>query len=270
MFCPNCGGEFADWALKCPYCGSTNTRGAEKEYMAHMEELKKRLDQVDEESESGYQKTVSRVVKRLLIFAGIAGALIVIALTVLVMWEKRLDRKSEEWQIAESAWQKEEYVKLDEMYEKCDYDGIIKEADEALTEDHSISGWEHYEYVMEFYAYYANILAARKQIEEGTGDVYTLGEGIYGALHLMKEVSTGQVSQLEEFYRQYQKAPGLTEEEGQLVREYIKEAEEFLENTLSWTQDEIDSLYESCKSDGYFSVSPCFDKAEELSESFGW
>ena len=80
MICPNCGGEFADWALKCPYCGGVNDKGAEAEYMKHMEELRKRLDNLDEESEASYSKSMSRTVKRLLIVIGIllAAAVVII------------------------------------------------------------------------------------------------------------------------------------------------------------------------------------------------
>lgn len=270
MFCPNCGGEFAEWAPKCPYCGNMNPKGAEKEYMAHMEELKNRLDQVDEESEKDYQKTMGKAAKRLLIFVGAAAALIILVFVALNIWQKKQDEKAEARQIAEEAWQKEEFVKLDEMYAKGDYEGIIDEYYATLGENHNIYSWEHYEYVMEFYVYYADMLAAKNQIEGKVGDTYTLGKGLYGALYLTKMVSDDQISRLEENYQSTQRSPGLTKEEGKLVREYQTEARDFLETKINWTQAEIDSFYESCSRDGDFSTAMCYEKAEELAEGFGW
>ncbi len=269
MICPNCGGEFADWALKCPYCGGVNDKASEAEYMKHMEELRTKLDNLDEESEADYSKAMNKTVKRLLIVIGIllaAAAVIIIAVFIV---KKNTLQNDEDFYAAEKAWQKEEYKKLDAMYEEGDYDGIIDEYYEALDETYSISSWSHYCYVTEFYYNYSRVLAAKKQFDAGDGDYYTLGMGIYSAFYLCKYISDDYLSQLEDNYTS-NGTYGISPDELTLIRDYQTDSLDFLENTLGWSEDEIDSFYSECSPDGYLSMEPFFTKSNELAESYGW
>ena len=269
MICPNCGGEFADWALKCPYCGGVNDKGAEAEYMKHMEELRKRLDNLDEESEASYSKSMSRTVKRLLIVIGILLAAAVVIILAFFIVRKNELQKSEDFYLAEKAWQKEEYKKLDAMYDEGDYAGIIDEYYAMLDEPYSISSWTHYCYITEFYYNYSNLLTAKAQFDDDNGDYYTLGMGIYSALYLYKYTTDDYLSQLEDNYKA-NGTYGLSADEVEIIRGYQTDSKDFLESTLGLSADELDNLYTECAPDGYLSIESCLVKANELAEDYGW
>lgn len=269
MICPNCGGEFADWALKCPYCGSVNDKGAEAEYMKHMEELRKKLDNLDDESASDYNKSMSKTVKQLLTVIGILLAVAVVIIIAVFIVKKNTLQKDEDFYLAEKAWQKEEYKKLDAMYAEGDYAGIIDEYYSLLDEPYSISGWTHYCYITEFYYYYSNILTAKAQFDEDNGDYYTLGMGIYSALYLYKYTTDDYLSQLEDNYKT-NGTYGLSTDEVEIIRDYQTDSKDFLESTLGLSADELDSLYTECAPDGYLDIESCLVKANELAEDYGW
>ncbi len=270
MFCSNCGGEYADWALKCPYCGSVNDKGAEKKYMEHMEDLRKNLDQVDEESEADYKKTMSRSVKRIsLIVLIIIAAAVVVFITVRV-FNNQKNRIEETAKLQENDWEKEEYAKMDELYENGDFEGILTENEKLVSENskYSLGDWEHYCFIFEFYWEYNDICQAKAQIEAGSGDSYTLGNGIYGALYLSKFATEEYIGQLQENFKQGYR--GLSDEDVEMVRTYQQEAADFLSNSLKWSEDEINEVYEECTPDDYLTLSPCYDKGKELAKEYGW
>lgn len=268
MICPNCGGEFADWALKCPYCGSVNDKGAEKEYMKHMDELRKRLDNLDEESAADYNKSMSKTIKRLLIAIGTILAAAAVILIIVFVIKKNETQKSDNFYIAEKAWQTEEYKKLDAMYDEGDYDGILEEYYETLNGDYSITSWKHYCYVTDFYYNYSQVLGAKEQFDDGSGDYYMLGSGIYSALYLTKSTAGDYISRLEDAYNDG--SYGLSKDEADLVRQYQAYSLDFLENTLGWSANEIDSFYEENSTNGYLESEPCYIKANEIADSYGW
>ena len=85
MICPSCGGEHADWARICPYCGSVNEQVDEEVYLAHLEEMRRKLDNVDEEAETVYETTVKSTFKKvfkwfIIVFASVAALVIVCSL----------------------------------------------------------------------------------------------------------------------------------------------------------------------------------------------
>lgn len=269
MICPNCGGEFADWALKCPYCGGTNEQGAESEYMKHMEELRCKLDHLDEEAQESYKSSMDLTLKKLLKYLGILLAIALLLTLGVFLIKKIYTQKEEDFYMAQKAWQKEEYKKLDAMYDKGSYDEILAESYDILEGDYSISTWNHYCFITEFYEHYSDLLAAKEQLKEANGDSYFLGSGIYSALYLSQYATEDYIKQLREDYKE-KGAYGLSEDEVALVENYQKVALDFLEKDLGWSEEQIQTIYEECLIDGYLSSEACYDKAEELAKSYGW
>ena len=48
IVCTSCGASFDKDEPKCPYCGTLNPYGAEKEYKEKLEDIREKLDVVDD------------------------------------------------------------------------------------------------------------------------------------------------------------------------------------------------------------------------------
>ena len=48
IICSSCGAEFDNDMAKCPYCGTMNYEGAEKEYLEKLEDVREDLDDLNE------------------------------------------------------------------------------------------------------------------------------------------------------------------------------------------------------------------------------
>lgn len=59
IVCPNCGGSFDESEPKCPYCGVINEAGAENEYNEKIENIRQRLDYVDDEAKNEYRHQIA-------------------------------------------------------------------------------------------------------------------------------------------------------------------------------------------------------------------
>lgn len=265
MFCPSCGAEFADWAHTCPYCGTVNEAVDEKLYMEHMEELRKRMDVVDDEAEKKYQRSISDSVKKTLKIAGIVvGLALVIVLFVLVR-NKIADRRDEKFQMDQYEWRKEEYQKLNALYEAGDYAGALEEI-YASTEDNEYTAgtWEHYYFVYDFYSYYQNMQMMKTEYAENDLDSYILGEGLYGAVYLVCYADDDYLDRLQTSYSANNGSYGITEEERTIILTYREEAEEILHDTVGWSDEEIETMYEDALDNDWLTIRPFFKKAEEM------
>ena len=140
MICKNCGGEFPDTLAKCPYCGTMNKKGAYRDFRRKVSAVIDRLLNLKEES----YNSVSRM-----IFLSILRSLILIAVCILLAFvasrfynvnyynDARYDRE----RLEDIEWENENIQKLNEAYEKHDYETIRK----LYYENSSIvSHWEHY------------------------------------------------------------------------------------------------------------------------------
>lgn len=268
MICPSCGGDYADWARTCPYCGSVNEAADEEAYMRHLEELRLRLDQVDDEAGDLYQKKSGHMVKWILILIGtvilVAGILVALG----IYYMDKASARNEEMMINMQNWARENYGRLDQLYDEGKYDEILDEYYDHLTnkDDVNYYDWSHYYFVFDFYQRYKYLMEAIDQME-GREDknAFNLGEGLYSALYLGKFANEGYIDQLIDAYDQNQ-IHGLSEDEAEIVKGYIPEALAYLTNTLNWSEAEIDAFYEKCYDGHTLKIQPCFDWADEYLE----
>ena len=47
VVCGSCSASFEEDLGKCPYCGSTNIKGAEREYMGKLEDVRKDMGELN-------------------------------------------------------------------------------------------------------------------------------------------------------------------------------------------------------------------------------
>lgn len=267
MICPSCGGEYADWAQKCPYCGSVNEKADERLYLNHLEELRRRLDVVDEESEATYRRQISyqsgRLLKLLGILLGAAVLLFCIGMTISTVSKNR----QEDRQLDQLEWEREEFPKLDAWYETGDYDAILEEQRTLLLDaksSYSLYGWPHYTYIFDFYQSHLDLQQTMSELDSGKSpDAYLLAGGIYSALHLRCETTEDYLNRLQTSYRSNGRY-GLTPEEADSVRQMQETAGRFFTEYLKWTDAELTEFYESASGDGYIRWDSCMKKGQAL------
>lgn len=273
MICPNCGGDFADWAPKCPYCGNMNYQGAEKQYMERLETLRQDMGELPEQSKAHYRKGIGDSLKKLLRPLAVL-VLAVAALVALGMaWERHQEKKSEERSIRLHAWERENFPRLDQWYEAGEYDKILDFDSRLWEEDSEFSlyTWEHYTFVGEYYEPYRACLILHGALEAGeipSEDMVL--DALPAGLFLVLHVSEGKLKQ-ELADKERWGDVGLTVEEASLVREYRGQAETVLYEDMGFTAEEARELYGECvDEDGYMRYAPCFDYADTVMERMGW
>lgn len=143
VVCDSCGAEFEENLAKCPYCGSMNVKGAEREYMEKLEDVQEDL----EELEDAPLDELTDTVKKQGLFLAKVFLVVLAVVGILALARFILERRDRWDPKAEYAWQQEYYPRLDQLYDEGDYDGMVDLALEAMGEDNAaIWKWEHYDF----------------------------------------------------------------------------------------------------------------------------
>ena len=162
MVCDSCGAEFEENLAKCPYCGSMNVKGAEREYMEKLEDVQEDMEELEDAPLDELSDTVKKqgrfLAKVFLVVLAVVGILVLAYFFI-----ERRDRWDPK---AEYAWQQEYYPRLNQLYDEGDYDGMVDLALEAMGEDNAaIWKWEHYDFY-EAYSYARDFERAHSQLEK--------------------------------------------------------------------------------------------------------
>lgn len=164
VICGFCGASFEDDLAKCPYCGSTNIKSAEREYMGKLEDVRKDMGELDnapmEELQAAVKKQGHLLKKFLIAILAIAAAafLIIFALTR----GEKTDHKEQ------YLWQQEYFPQLSRLYDNEEYDAMLELAAYALDNNSSATlwEWEHYNFY-NVYFYAANFEYLHREREKG-------------------------------------------------------------------------------------------------------
>lgn len=246
MYCRNCGAQFQDTESHCPYCGTLNLLQAESAYMEKLEDIREDtedLGKLPSEACSHQLKTHGKfALKTALIVIGICLGVFLIIQTDLYISEKK-DRAYLK-QAAE--FRKNYFSPLNEIYSAGDDQATY----EYLTELYEIDGcgelvnWEHHTYFL-YYEYHTDIETLKAAISNHT-DTDTLWTiAFYSALLLSQE----DISENDKF--------SLTSEEIAKIRDFQKEASEFLTNYMELDAKEQKEVYENCCKDGFLDYTLC-------------
>ena len=231
MFCPNCGAAYDESEAKCPYCGTLNPRGAQKEYMEKLRRIGKETGELAEEAEEAVRaetrRNSRRVFRAVLIAAAAAFVIFVIARMVGYQEEKAALKRLRE----EAAFEQQYFPEMNRFYEERDIEGLLSFLDAHAEEPGfgAVYSWKHYAYCEYFEAYY-RLKEVWEDIRGGerTADIYTIAA--YDALYLT---------------RMEERRQNLTEAEKQELKECEVFAEEVLEEMLQTDKAGIDAFYES-------------------------
>ena len=159
VVCGSCGAQFDEDRAKCPYCGSTNLKGAEKEYMEKLKGIKGNMGELDEvpmeELKGAFQKQGKRLKKVLLSLLALAAVLLLV-----IFLTGRGEKKDYRDQYL---WEQENFPKLDQLYDAGEYDDMLAYVNQ-LTDDgeHDLFEWEHYD----FYLAYGSAARVQELLEK--------------------------------------------------------------------------------------------------------
>lgn len=235
--CENCGAFIPADAAKCPYCGALNLPGGEKQYMDNLFELKEDVKELSSVSLEEYKKELGRT-GRLFKWALVIFAVIAVLGGLLYLWvEKSPLYETDSADVkAQMFWERENYPKLDAMYEEGDYDGILEfEAMDCEDGYYSMAGWEHYDFI-DVYRWYAACRERAVELDSGEYDEDNVYWFIMDAMFLMRDKS----------YESYDA------DEQELIEGYKQEIMELMDAKLGMGEEETKSLYaECCKEDEY-------------------
>lgn len=245
--CPNCGAKIEALATSCPYCGYINVEGAEKKYMDELEEVRSKLDVVDDEAREDYAKGLGSIVKVIAIVVTVMICIIAIILTVYLRSKAKkadADLHSGEDILAEMTWKKENYPKFDKLYEDKDYEGLYETIDYVRTvEDHRIYDWQHYDF-FEAYCTYYYATDICETIDKQGWDENRGGLVTYECLSYIYEIGEGK--------------RGLDDDESERLSPYISEMKDIAANRLMITPDRYEEVKkEVCDEYGNLSLDAC-------------
>lgn len=253
LHCENCGALISADAAKCPYCGALNLPGGEKQYMDNLFELKEDVKELRFVPLEEYKKELGRTGR---LFKRALAIFIVIAVLggALYLWvEKTPLYETDSADVKEQMfWEKENYPKLDAMYEEGDYDGILEfEAADCADGYYSITGWEHYDFI-DVYRWYAACRERAAEFEAGEYDEDNVYWFIMDALFLMREKS----------YESYDT------DEQELIEGYKQEIIELLDTKLGMGEEETEKLYADCCSEDKYGAYLDYELAKKRIKAY--
>lgn len=137
--CPFCAAEYLDNLPACPYCGTMNYKGAEAEYLEKLENVRTDMENLGDvpvqEMKKEFRSTLRFMWK---VFIGIA-----ILAVLLIVWYAWINHEPERDPQADYLWKQTNYPIFDELYEKRDYEELVRRYREAVENDQLIYDWEH-------------------------------------------------------------------------------------------------------------------------------
>lgn len=254
IICGSCGAEFDEDLAKCPYCGSVNIKGAEREYMGKLEDVRKGMGELENTPVKELQDTVKKQ-GNFLRKAIVALLAITAAAAIIVFVGNRGEKRDYR---EEYLWQQEYFPQLSALYENGEYDAMLKLAEEALSGNpYSLSAWEHYSF---YEAYFS-----ANEFEELLRD--QADEKLYEFGYVMLFYNEWQLVCLKEFAGERAKLTqsDYTEEEWEVLAPYIERAREELTQSFRISEKEYQDFLQLA-ADNYFRVP--YDRCEEYIEQW--
>lgn len=261
MVCKNCGAAFDDNAPKCPYCGQMNYQGAEKKYKKDLGKIHRDLGQLAEKPKEEYAKKSVSVLKRVLIVV----ALCLIAVLCYFIYSQAKEAGLKEKQRQQLMWEDENFPQLDQWYEAGEYDRILEFQYQLYDEvsPFDIYSWKHFG----FLGYYRDYNSCRQLSdmvkEQKECSEYILTEGLWSAMVLAYENTDSSLDSITT-KRSVPDSYQLTLEDRERVDQYREFARELLFDTLQFTEDEAQQLYDASIKDGYMTYRAIAEYADTV------
>ena len=257
--CPNCGAVIDIHDPKCPYCDYINPAGAQEKYMRELEEKREKLDNVDEEAAELYNTEIKKKGKRLAITIAVTAAVILLGVLVFSLkgriWGDPYGRTAEE-EIQEIAWQKENFPKLDELYNAEKYDDLVDLYFRFLDDgNHDLWEWEHYSFLDclgRFSLLTESLRTYPRGIREGNPSL--VSSVVYQAVRF--------------YYRDYSDDAKLSERDLAFLDGLSEYATSVVHDKFHFSDDDMEALRPELYGKGYVEFSACEKLTKEYFEQF--
>lgn len=153
--CENCGAEVEEKEPRCPYCGTFQYPGAEKEYWEKLGQMKENMKELEPLQKKLYRNEVHRQVRKAGKRLKICAVLLALLAAGGIFWMSWEEKREAETEKAQILWQQEVFPKLDNWYETGDYDAILAFEQELYEEDspYRIWNWKHSAFLECYEAY---------------------------------------------------------------------------------------------------------------------
>ena len=248
--CASCGGAFDEALPKCPYCGTINEAGAEKEYNKKLERIRKKLDVVDDIAVDDFKHEAGLFFRSLIIAAAAT------ALAAFFYWRTGIGVKNGTYGvrraeakdvITETARYHEILAEWNALYDEGRYDemcNLVRESDRKKLYE-----WKH----QEFYSEYSQLMETEEALAEITPDSSygPYATAIYGILRVRRALLTSEGDS------------NLNAEEKAVIEAFLSDKEEEVKKQLDISAETLDELYEKAVESGYLHSDVIYDYAKE-------
>lgn len=257
--CVSCGASFSGSESKCPYCGTLNEVGAEKEYGRKLEHIRKRLDVVDDIAERNFKDELKQFARALgitlIVLFAITIAVTVFYLTVVRLGESSANSVKVKNQEAVLASFHEKQIELDCLYDEGRYDEMCEMMDGLDKEYRNFAYyWKHYY----FYEAYTQKIKCEKDMAgylESPESTYRYTSAIHNSFVFYYYAFGGNY------------ADRISEEETVVLEKIWEEFRSNVCSTLEIEEEEFDDLLNQSTQGGSY---PNYDYAKDyVNERFG-
>ena len=245
---------------KCPYCEYINPAGAQEQYMQKLEQHRLKLDNVDEEAAELYHTEMKKKGRRLALPIGITAAVMILGVIFFALKDRFFKpsyERSPEEEIKEIAWQKENFPKLDELYEAGKYDELLDLYSKFSLESpyHDLWNWPHFSFAdcLVRFSYFTESMESYPRYVRERNDS-ALSSIVYSAFRF--------------YYRDYDSDTKLSESDLAFLDGLSAYAEDIVRSKLHFTDEEMAELRTGLYAKGYIEFSACEKIAKEYIDRF--
>ncbi|MBQ8599638.1 MAG: hypothetical protein IJ411_05940 [Oscillospiraceae bacterium] len=251
MRCPNCGAEYDDLEVQCPFCKTFNYQGAENQYMEKLEEIRSNMEELNDVPITVYK----REVKQHLNFSAkvVGGILLAVLLLFSFGWavnacDARL-WKQDHQKILQ--WYDTNLPQMNRWYEAGDLEALSTFHQNLSEEEYTaFYSWDHADVIFS-YECWKHIEAVYEALDKGEEvEAKALSGAMYDAFSLI-------------FF------PGndfVQDREQELLAEFQSSAWLLLTEHLGFTKESAERFYEENSQYDALVYSSCEDYVTTLSQ----
>lgn len=154
MICKNCGAEYEDNRLSCPYCHTENRKAVNRKKKEILNQYDKEAASIRAQAETYAERTANNMTRKIFIILGILAACGIVSAIILIILSN--------FRVNYEYRQKTKHVQqLEEMLATADYAGM----EAYLRERNLFSGYDKYQQPAELYRRYLRIKEDGQQIQ---------------------------------------------------------------------------------------------------------
>lgn len=143
MICKNCGAEYEDNRLSCPYCRTENRKAVNNRKKEILNQYDKEADAMQAQAETYAERTANKLTKKIIVILGVLAVCGVVVAVFFVL--------AANFKVNYGYWQKNRHIqRLEEMLAEADYAGM----ESYLDKKKLYRGYDKYEQPAELYRYY--------------------------------------------------------------------------------------------------------------------